>query len=70
MSENLTGALEPLGLKAPFDLNERTRVRDATGKLTWKHVLNPMVQRYEQHRSLYHSFSVSELGFNLEEVVT
>jgi capsule biosynthesis phosphatase len=26
-------------------------------------------QRYEQHRSLYHSFSVSELGFNLEDIV-
>jgi capsule biosynthesis phosphatase len=28
-----------------------------------------LVQRYQQHRSLYHSFSVSELGFDLEEVV-
>jgi hypothetical protein len=26
-------------------------------------------QRYAQYRSLYHSFSVSELGFNLEDIV-
>lgn len=34
----------------------------------YKNLRTKLVQRYEQHRSLYHSFSVSELGFNLEEV--
>jgi len=68
---------------APTELPMVTSGSEATGadgikldfheqvddRLLYANLRVKLKERYEKHRTLYHSFSVSELGFNLEELV-
>jgi len=55
-------------IRTDDDLSEPP-VLEVPSSLLYANLRAKLSDRYEKHRSLYHSFSVSELGFNLEELV-